>query len=158
MGFSVLLTAYLLSKTRPGASLVGQWIGICLLKQGTQGSISDLGRFHMPAGQLSLCSTTPGPSLSRARAQQEEKALAQQWRHSTAKINQLINIFKKRGLALQKVCNKHLLNEQINPILPRPLSTLYGRPRVDDDSLMATSSTATQHTLAAAHYLKWYYE
>ena len=40
--------------------------------------------FHLWSGkipharrQLSLCSTTPGPSLSRARARQQQKALAQ---------------------------------------------------------------------------------
>ena len=93
-------------KRRMGASLVAQWLRICLLMQGNTGSSPGLGRSHMPrsnearAPQLlslciwSLCSTAKeavtvrGPRTvmkSGPRLPQLEKALAQKRRPNTAK-------------------------------------------------------------------------
>ena len=91
-----------------GASLVAQWLRICLLNAGDTGSSPGLGRSHMPRSswarepQLlslrvwSLCSATReattvrGPRTamkSGPRLPQLEKALAQKRRPNTAKIN-----------------------------------------------------------------------
>ena len=89
-----------------GASLVAQWLRICLLMQGDTGSSPGLGRSHVPRSswarepQLlslrvwSLCSATReaatvrGPRTamkSGPRLPQLEKALAQKRRPNTAK-------------------------------------------------------------------------
>ena len=106
-----------------GASLVAQWLKICLLMQRTRvritGSSPGLGGSHMPQSNkacepqlLSLriwspCSATReavtvrGPRTvmkSGPHLPQLEKALAQKWRPNTAKnkINKQINLKKKK--------------------------------------------------------------
>ena len=100
-----------LLKSQSRASLVAQWLGVCLLRQGTRvredtGSSPGLGRSHMPRSgwarepQLlslhvwSLCSATIEATIVRGprtamrsgpRSPQLEKALAQKRRPNTAK-------------------------------------------------------------------------
>ena len=63
-----------------GASLVTQWLRICLPVRGDRGSIPGLGRSHMPRSNkarvpqlLSLRATTAEARAPRARALQQEK-------------------------------------------------------------------------------------
>lgn len=58
---------------------------------------------------------------------------------------------------IQKALYKYLLNGQINPICTGPLSFLHLKYGQRNTSLMVTSSTVTQHTLAAAYYLEQYF-
>ena len=54
---------------------------------GDTDSITDPGRFHMPAGQLSLCATTTEPALHNKRSHHNEKhvyhnqSVAHTWRN-----------------------------------------------------------------------------
>ena len=93
-------------RKKKGASLVAQWLRICLPMQGDTGSSPGLGRSHMSqsnearAPQLlslrvwSLCSATREAAIVRGprtamkndpRSSQLEKALAQKRRPNTAK-------------------------------------------------------------------------
>ena len=93
-------------KIQKGASLVAQWLRICLANAGDTGSSPGLGRSHMPRSnrarepQLlslrvwSLCSATREAAIVRVprtaiksgpRSPQLEKALAQKRRPNTAK-------------------------------------------------------------------------